>query len=356
MQQRPFRIAVILSALALSACTKAPEAPVVDAAVPVATAPAEVPAPTPDTPSAPAAPATPAAATAEFDPSSVPESAATLPPFPFFKEPEGLKSTFDDKDRHKNFDREHMIAGNRVVAVEGKVFRDRFRLNDPEQREYSELEFQRNYSEAIKELGGQEVSRAQYTYEVSDAFGGRDAVDKHYHGTCASPGCENHTYLVRQGDREYWIQVSTGAIPPHGEVVVLERQAMASKLAFLDAAAMKQKLDADGRIALYINFDVDKATLRPDATPVVDEITKLLQADPSLKLSVDGHTDNTGSAEHNRALSKQRADAVRAALVAKGIDGTRLDTQGYGPDKPLGDNGDDAGRARNRRVEPVKQT
>lgn len=295
------------------------------------------------------------AVAAEFDATNIPESSATLPPFPFFKDPEGLKSTFDDKGRHKNFDREHMIAGDKVVAVEGKIFRDRFQLTNPEQREYSDIEFQRNYADAISELGGVEVSRVQYTHAVNTAFGGRDAVDKHYHGTCASDGCENHTYLIRQGGKEYWIQVSTGAIPLHGELVVLERKGMSTRLSFLDAAAMKKSLDADGRVALYINFDTDKATLRPDATPVIDEIAKLLQADAALKLSIDGHTDSTGTAERNRVLSKQRAEAVMSALVAKGIGADRLDARGFGPDKPLVDNKDEAGRAKNRRVELVKQ-
>lgn len=292
---------------------------------------------------------------AEFDPASVPESTASLPPFPFFKEPEGLVTTLDDKDRNKNFDREHMIAGSKVIAVEGKVFRDRFQLTHPDQREYSDIEFQRNYADAVAALGGAKVSEVQYTNEVLDAFGGRDKVDKHYHGTCASDGCENTTYLIRQGGKEWWIQVSTGAIPLHGEVVVLERQAMTSKLGFVDAAEMKKKLDADGRIALYINFDLDKATLRPDAAPVIDEIAKLLAGDPALKLSIDGHTDSTGSAERNRELSKQRAGSVQAALVAKGIAADRLSAQGYGSDKPLVPETDDASRAKNRRVELVRQ-
>lgn len=323
-------------------------APAIAETPPVADA---APAPT-ATPDAPAA----AAPNAEFDPASVPESTATLPPFPFFKEPEGLVSTYADKDRRKNFDRKHMIAGDKVVAIEGKVFRDRFRLTDPDQREYSEIEFQRNYADAIAALGGVEVSRTQYTHKVNEAFGGRAAVDKYYEGTCASDGCENHTYLIRQGGKEYWIQVSTGAIPLHGEVVAVERKAMDSKLALLDAAAMKKKLDADGRVALYINFDTDKATLRPDAAPAIDEIGKLLQADPALKLSIDGHTDATGTAERNRTLSKERAEAVRAALLAKGIAADRLSAQGFGPDKPLADNGSEEGRAKNRRVELVKQS
>jgi outer membrane protein OmpA-like peptidoglycan-associated protein len=295
-----------------------------------------------------------AAKSAEFDPATVPESVALLPPFPFFQAPEGLVSTFDEKDRHANFDREHMIAGDKVVAVEGKVFRDRFQLTNPDQREYSEIEFHRNYANAIEELGGVRVSNVQYTHEVNTAFGGREAVDKHYHGTCASDGCENNTYLIRQEGKEWWIQVSTGAIPLHGEVVVLERQAMQSKLALIDAAEMKRKLDADGRIALYINFDVDKATLRPDAGPVIAEIVKLLKADTALRLSVDGHTDSTGTAARNRELSLERAKSVVAVLVARGIDASRLEAQGFGPDKPLVQESDDATRAKNRRVELVR--
>jgi len=356
-------VLLLATTAGLSACrNEAAVAPAPSADLAPATTAAPVPAPaSPSSDSGDVAPPSDAAQSAsavsgEFDPASVAESTASLPPFPFFKEPEGLVSTFDDKDRHKNFDREHMIAGDKVVAVEGKVFRDRFQLTNPEQREYSEIEFHRNYADAVLALGGAEISRVQYTHQVNEAFGGRAAVDKHYHGTCASDGCENHTYLIRQGGKEYWLQVSTGAIPLHGEVALLERQAMSSKLAFLDAAAMKKKLDADGRVALYINFDTDKATLRPDAAPVIDEIAKLLQADSALELSIDGHTDSTGTAQRNRVLSGERAHAVRTALLAKGIAAERLSAQGFGPDRPLADNSDEAGRAKNRRVELVKQS
>ncbi|MDI1253109.1 OmpA family protein [Thermomonas sp.] len=113
-------------------------------------------------------------------------------------------------------------------------------------------------------------------------------------------------------------------------------------------------LDANGHVALQVNFDVDKATLRPDATAVLDEISALLLANPSLRSSIDGHTDSTGSTEHNRTLCGERAAAVVAALVGKGIDATRLKSQGFGPDEPVADNTTEIGRALNRRVELVK--
>ena len=107
-------------------------------------------------------------------------------------------------------------------------------------------------------------------------------------------------------------------------------------------------------MALYINFDTDKATLRPDAQPIIAEVNKLLTSDPSLKVSIEGHTDNTGSADHNRELAASRARSVLGALVGLGVDASRLASKGFGPDKPIADNSTDAGRAKNRRVELVK--
>lgn len=261
----------------------------------------------------------------------------------------------NERDKNKNFDREHMIAGDKIIIVEGKVFRDRFQLTNPKQREYSDIEFQRNYSDAVEALGGVKVSQVQYTHQVNAAFGGRPLVDKHYHGTCATHSCENNTYLIRQNGKEYWIQVSTGAIPLHGQIVVLERKGLTTKLGFIDAAGMKKQLDTGGRVTLYINFDLDKATLRIDAVPVIEEIVSLLNADPTLKLSIDGHTDSSGTAERNRALSKDRAEMVVKALVERNIDKSRLSARGFGSDKPLVAETNDASREKNRRVELVKQ-
>jgi OmpA-OmpF porin, OOP family len=335
-----------LGALCLAACDRSgSETPA---------APAE---PAPVAEAAPAAPVAPAevapAAPAEFDPASVPESTATLPPFPFFGIPEGLESTFDEKDKKVPFDRHYFIAGNKAVAVEGKIFHDRFNLTIGP-RTYSDLEFRRNYENAIAALGGTKINDTQYTLEVLKAAGGRDELEKTNHAAGMNPDYPHDIYMIRQGGKEYWIDVSTGAFPLHGYVVVLEREGMKQSLGFLDASAMKKAIDTDGRVALYINFDVDKATLRPDAQPVVAEIGKLLGGDPALKLSIEGHTDNTGTPAHNQDLSTARARSVLGALVGLGVDPARLQSKGFGQDKPLADNGSEDGRAKNRRVELVK--
>ena len=338
---------VAMAAFAVIGCKPEQAAP---AAVEVAAAPAAA---TDDAPTPATTDATPAA-TGDFDPSSVPESTATLPPPPFFKLPDGLESTYDDKDKLVNFDRQYFIAGDKAIPVEGRIHRDRFNLGAGS-RSYTDVEFRRNYENAIAALGGRKINTSQYTYELMEAAGGRDALEKTNHAAPLNPDSPHDSYLLRQAGKEWWIDVSTGAFPLHGYVVVLEREGMQQSLALLDAAAMKQAIDRDGRVALHINFNTDKASLRPDAQPTIAEIGKLLDDDAALELSIEGHTDNTGMPAHNQDLSTARARSVLGALVGLGIDPARLSSRGYGQDKPLADNASEAGRAQNRRVELVKR-
>ncbi|MES1159647.1 MAG: OmpA family protein, partial [Bacteroidota bacterium] len=83
----------------------------------------------------------------------------------------------------------------------------------------------------------------------------------------------------------------------------------------------------------------------------LDEVAALMKADPGLRLSVDGYTDNTGKAEKNQLLSENRAGAVKKYLIGKGIGGERISTTGYGPYHPVADNKTASGRSKNRRVE-----
>jgi OmpA-OmpF porin, OOP family len=103
-----------------------------------------------------------------------------------------------------------------------------------------------------------------------------------------------------------------------------------------------------------INFDIDKATIKPESMGTLNMIIKVMKDNPDLKFEIDGHTDNSGGAAHNLTLSQQRADAVKTQLVSMGIDASRLTTKGFGDTKPISDNTSPEGRANNRRVEFVK--
>jgi outer membrane protein OmpA-like peptidoglycan-associated protein len=100
-----------------------------------------------------------------------------------------------------------------------------------------------------------------------------------------------------------------------------------------------------------VAFEPNQAVLTPGSLPILDRAVAMLREHAGIRIEIAGHSDNLGPADKNRALSQARAEAVRAYLIEKGIDGGRLTAAGYGPDKPLESNATPQGRAKNRRVE-----
>lgn len=170
-------------------------------------------------------------------------------------------------------------------------------------------------------------------------------------GTLSKGGQDVHVLLYTSSAADQ----STNIAATYLEFV--EPKAMPTGQVMVDAKALQGGLEAEGKVALYgIYFDTGKAELKPESRPQLDEMGKLLQAQPALKVYIVGHTDNQGSLEANLQLSQQRAQAVVAALAGTyKIDAKRLQARGVANLAPLAGNGNDAGRARNRRVELVAQ-
>ena len=122
------------------------------------------------------------------------------------------------------------------------------------------------------------------------------------------------------------------------------------------AVPLYDRMMSDGKIITYgITFDVGKATIKPESMGEINRIVTLMNENPDLKFSVEGHTDSTGNATSNQTLSEQRSEAIVAKLVELGIAQDRLTAVGKGQNSPIADNNTDEGRAKNRRVEFVKQ-
>jgi OOP family OmpA-OmpF porin len=118
------------------------------------------------------------------------------------------------------------------------------------------------------------------------------------------------------------------------------------------AAKLKQELAASGHVSLYgIYFDTDSATPKPESETTLQHVLQVLTGDVSLRLEVQGHTDDSGSPEHNAKLSGDRAASVKDWLTAHGIASSRLTSKGYGATKPVADNHTPEGKAKNRRVD-----
>jgi OOP family OmpA-OmpF porin len=121
------------------------------------------------------------------------------------------------------------------------------------------------------------------------------------------------------------------------------------------SSELAKELDRACHVPLYgIHFDFNKATLRPDSEPALEQVLSLLKSAPSLNIEVQGHTDAVGNDAANQKLSEARAGAVREWLTAHGVAPARVSAKGYGKTHPVASNDNDEGRARNRRVEIAK--
>lgn len=145
--------------------------------------------------------------------------------------------------------------------------------------------------------------------------------------------------------------------PAWAELVVIEMKPMDAGLVTVNAATLANDLGRTGHASVYgIYFDTGKADVKPESDGTLKEIAKLLQQQAQLKLYVVGHTDNVGNFASNQDLSQRRAEAVAQLLSTKyGVPAARLKSVGDGPSAPVASNDSEEGRAKNRRVELVKQ-
>ncbi len=210
--------------------------------------------------------------------------------------------------------------GTKTVTAQGKTFIVSYQLKEGVP-ELSNPEIRFNYAETLRAKG------AEILHD-----GGRETVAR----------------LLDNG-QVVWVRVAASGAAV--EVSALEEKPFAPSI---KPAELQDAIKTAGRVALYVNFDFDKATLRPDAAPVVKQVADLLKADPALRLGIEGHTDAMGGADHNRTLSADRAKSFVGALAAQGIAPDRLTAAGFGPDKPVASNDTSEGRAKNRRVELVR--
>jgi outer membrane protein OmpA-like peptidoglycan-associated protein len=198
------------------------------------------------------------------------------------------------------------------------------------------------------DLGGSEL---YFALHDENAMGNGDI-----HPSAATQSFSSWKLSRPEGD--VFVAVYAGDFNKQPEVLVdvVETQPMADdKIVFIDATEMQRQIEANGRVSLYgILFDFDKATIRPDSKPTLDEIVKLLKANADLKVVVTGHTDSKGGFDYNVDLSRRRAEAVVQSLAVSGIAGSRLKPFGAGMAAPVATNENEAGRAKNRRVELVK--
>ncbi len=304
--------------------------------------------PAKETPAAPTSDtAAPAASSQATNLDSLPVSTHDLGAFPFFNLPDGFK-TQNTKDQQ--LETKYVFPGGGLLAVEGRYHHARVQSADDN---WNETLLLRSFDEKIRELGGVQV----YDGGLPDAARERIASDSpRFVADLYDPSPYRfRQYVIRTPQGRVWVEIGYGYNAPMADLTIVQEGELRQTITQITADQIDHDLKATGKAVLHINFDTDRATLTTDGQAAVTQIAALLKAQPGLKLSIEGHTDDTGSAERNRTLSLDRAKSVQAALIQTGVAADRLKAAGYGADRPIAGNTSDADRAQNRRVELVRQ-
>lgn len=271
---------------------------------------------------------------------------------------------------HKDFDEAVMPdrpipreAEAKGLELEGKLTRISYRIDGKK----SALEVYRNYQGALQAGGFKTLFECKGDEQCGGDFqsfvinGGK--VRQPGQGD-ATFGGKYYVVLAKKeapsGDIYVFLDVmedGSNHITPVFQQVLETKPMQTGQVQVLDMAAMQKSLAESGRVAVYgVYFDTDKAEVKPESKAALDEMGKLLNANPNLKVYVVGHTDNQGTLAGNLDLSQKRADAVVKALESGyKIPAARLSPRGVASLAPVAANDAEAGRAKNRRVELVSQ-
>ena len=221
-------------------------------------------------------------------------------------------------------------SGQKDLTYEGKITTiDYANIDGPPP---GEVKIYRNYLAAVQKMGG---------HQVNTGFDPNDSVSL----------CSGAQVFVLSAAKQPPVAILNITNAYNYTLKIVEPEAMEQSV---QAGQLASEIQTKGYATVHINFDSNKSVLPSDGQAAVVEIAKMMKADPALRLSIEGHTDNVGSASSNMKLSAARAHAVVEGLVAQGVDGKRLASKGLGASKPVADNATEAGKADNRRVELVK--
>jgi outer membrane protein OmpA-like peptidoglycan-associated protein len=292
-----------------------------------------------------------------------------------------VKIEGDRRDRANNY----LAQPTKELELEGA--RTRIAYFIPADR--SPLEVLRNYEDVVKAGGGEIVFQCKGDAcggdptRSSAGGGGEQSLMMYFvtegqlkepafsNGACAlTPAIEDQRFFaakIPQAGGDAYVTVQTYQINNDlyckafnsrtvALVHVLEPKPRDQKMVVVKADEMTKAINASGRIALYgIFFDTDKADVKIESNPTLNEISTMLAADPRLAILIVGHTDNQGAYDYNLDLSRRRAESVvRILTTAFKVDPKRLRPAGVGMLAPATTNDAEDGRARNRRVEVVK--
>lgn len=286
--------------------------------------------------------------TTTFDIKKIPVSTSDIGDFPFITLPKGLEETNKPLVRH--FDICFFPIDGIMTAFEGKLYKTF--ISPVRGEDFSQHFFEKSMAEYLQSIGAVKVFDGEITREEYDSYNKQDP-HKGAEGDMGYAGRNMKFWVLRNKDKgNIYIQYESNNAG--ASLNVLQEDAFEQTITKVTADEIAKDLSEKGKSILYINFDTDKADLTAEGKEVTDQISSALKKDTGLKITVEGHTDNTGNATHNKTLSTARAESVVKALIGDGIDKSRLTATGFGAERPLVANDSEENKAKNRRVELIK--
>ena len=286
----------------------------------------------------------------EFDPEKLPKTDLASTVFPYIELPEIYTTNGHHLLENEKF---YFAVQNAVKPFEGKLYTAPITTKD-HLSSFSNNVMTQAFQQQMEKLGAQKLNDQEIPYAVYESI--PDAIEK----SEVNIGHPTLTYGFKNKDGVPVIaQLSLNA----PQIVVMELKTNTNTTAPINLSstqeattsqALEKSIADTGKATVYINFAVNESQIESSSSATIDEIVKLLNANPSLKLAIQGHTDNTGDAKRNLQLSEKRAQSVRAALIENNVSANRLEYKGFGQDVPIVSNSTDEGKAQNRRVELIK--
>lgn len=264
--------------------------------------------------------------------------------FPFYiLPPENYH--FEGSIAEMNFDEiYHFYKDSSTLSIGGKYYespivRNEDKRNKKKNQIYEDSLIIAHFDKQIKDLGGAETQLTKKYIQTLHTDQEIDSVRR---------------YIIRTKKGNIWIDLISLRIPRQINYSVIFEGRMKQPVNIIKAERLRYALENNGKVVVYVNFAEGKMSLQPDGVKAVEEINKLMRIDPELRLSIEGHTDDVGTAEYCRRLSNERILTIVNFLKNAGIKTYRLNTVAYGSEHMVADNSTNESRAKNRRIELIK--
>ncbi len=289
----------------------------------------------------------------EFSWDDVTESTVDIGVFPYIQPPEEMMiDKYSSDTQSFDFYKLEMFDGTAFFNVAGRVDKMGISMKDVNNKKWNQYLFDSSVSKYLESIGAILIADKKIPNDLINTWGDSpnekyEHMHKFYVGDVVNDIVK--MYVLKTPHVKVAFQIYSNSAM--GNIGVVEIKDFKQTIKKVTADEILDAINTKGVATLYINFDTGKSRIKTESYTVIDEIVKMMEANPNLKISVEGHTDNIGDEVSNMALSKNRAEAVLKAITNKTINKTRLSSTGLGATKPIEDNTTKEGRAKNRRVE-----